>query len=71
MKTITDALRNWITTVIGIILIAVAIWFVRTGDMPWYGIIPVGIFSAWLIYAKDADVKKAFKKININGKDNK
>lgn len=71
MKTVSEALKNWITTVIGVIVMVVAIWFVKSGDMPWWGIIPLGIFSAWMVYAKDSDLKKAFNKLKFNERNDK
>jgi hypothetical protein len=58
--------KNWITTVIGIAIFAVSVWFVKGGEMPWYGLIPMGVFSGWFIRAKHAAFKEAFDKLNLN-----
>lgn len=61
-------IKNWITTLMGIALFATGVIFVMNDKMPWYGMIAFSIASGWLMYAKDANFKKAFNKLNPNKK---
>lgn len=57
-------IKSWITTFIGVSLIGISVWFVYIDKMPWWSLVPMGIFGGWFIYAKDTAFKKAFEKLN-------
>jgi hypothetical protein len=58
-------IKNWVTTIIGVSLIGISVWFVVIDKMPWWGLIPMGTFGGWFMYAKDSTFKKAFEKLSI------